>query len=91
VLIFIPIILAFVVSLLFWVSAKTFLKSLNLKPIKLAFVTTLFSISLLVFFNTEMPMGVISVLVILSVITLIISMLVLLSISFYKSFVVKNT
>jgi len=89
VLIFIPIIISFLVSSVFWLLAKNFLSALSIKPFKSSFTCTLISVLVIVITNVEMPMGILSVLVTLTVLNLIISMLVLLSISFYRSFVVK--
>ena len=89
-LILIPIIISFIVSSVFWLLAKVFLSALSIKPFKSSFFCTLISVVVIVITNIEMPMGILSVLVTLTVLNLIISMLVLLSISFYRSFVVKT-
>ena len=89
-LIFIPIIISLIVSSVFWLLAKNFLSALSIKPFKSACICTLISVLVIVIANVEMPMGIFSVLVSLPILNLIISMVVLLSISFYRSFVVKT-
>lgn len=88
-LILISIIISFIVSSVFWLFAKTFLSALAIKPFKSATFCTLISLVILAVTNIEIPMGVLSVFVTLAVLNLIISILVLLSVSFYKNFLLK--
>ena len=88
--IIVPFILALIVSLFFWLLAKVFLKELNLKAFKMASISTLISFILIIIVNVELAMGVLSGALVLTVVTIVISMVLLLSTSFYSSFVVKT-